>query len=71
MGKRCKKLEKDGAQWRQKWEGANRALIEMAEEVGFHGYWPALLLQNFKNVQKSTNYAQKKSLKFLEYSHVT
>ena len=33
MSKRCKKLEKDGAQWRTKWEGANRALIEMAEEV--------------------------------------
>ncbi|XP_052237889.1 gamma-taxilin-like isoform X2 [Dreissena polymorpha] len=32
MGKRCKKLEKDGAQWKTKWEGANRALLEMAEE---------------------------------------
>ncbi|XP_052811894.1 alpha-taxilin-like isoform X3 [Mya arenaria] len=32
MGKRCKKLEKDGAQWKTKWEGGNRALLEMAEE---------------------------------------
>ncbi|KAL4233589.1 hypothetical protein ACF0H5_008270 [Mactra antiquata] len=32
MTKRCKKLEKDGAQWRGKWENANRALLEMAEE---------------------------------------
>lgn len=33
MTKRCKKLEKDGVQWKSKWENANRALLEMAEEV--------------------------------------
>ena len=33
MTKRTKKLEKDGAQWKVKWENANRALIEMADEV--------------------------------------
>jgi len=33
MGKRCKKLEKDGAQWKTKWEGANKALLDMAEDV--------------------------------------
>ena len=33
MTKRCKKMEKDGAQWKGKWENANRALLEMAEEV--------------------------------------
>ncbi|XP_060575992.1 alpha-taxilin-like isoform X8 [Ruditapes philippinarum] len=32
MTKRCKKMEKDGAQWKGKWENANRALLEMAEE---------------------------------------
>jgi hypothetical protein len=26
-------MEKDGAQWKGKWENANRALLEMAEEV--------------------------------------
>ena len=33
MGKRIKKLEKEGAQWRAKWENSNRALLDMAEEV--------------------------------------
>ena len=33
MGKRIKKLEKEGAQWRAKWENSNKALLDMAEEV--------------------------------------
>lgn len=33
MGKRIKKLEKEGAQWKAKWESSNKALIDMAEEV--------------------------------------
>ena len=33
MTKRTKKLEKDGAAWKVKWENANRALLEMADEV--------------------------------------
>ncbi|XP_071112855.1 alpha-taxilin-like isoform X2 [Haliotis cracherodii] len=32
MGKRIRKLEKEGAQWKAKWESSNRALIGMAEE---------------------------------------
>ncbi|KAL8571656.1 hypothetical protein ACOMHN_046340 [Nucella lapillus] len=32
MGKRIKKLEKEGAQWRAKWEASNKALLDMAEE---------------------------------------
>lgn len=32
MTKRIKKLEKDGAAWKSKWEHANKALLEMAEE---------------------------------------
>ncbi|XP_070189864.1 alpha-taxilin-like isoform X2 [Littorina saxatilis] len=32
MGKRIKKLEKEGAQWRAKWEASSKALLEMAEE---------------------------------------
>jgi hypothetical protein len=35
MTKRIKKLEKDGASWKNKWENANKALIDMAEEVRF------------------------------------
>ena len=37
MGKRIKKLEKEGAQWRAKWENSNRALLDMAEEVSTTG----------------------------------
>lgn len=33
MTKRIKKLEKDGAAWKNKWENANKALLEMVEEV--------------------------------------
>ncbi|KAL3881569.1 hypothetical protein ACJMK2_027992 [Sinanodonta woodiana] len=32
MTKRIKKLEKESIQWKNKWENANRALLEMAEE---------------------------------------
>ncbi|KAL5010601.1 hypothetical protein ScPMuIL_012906 [Solemya velum] len=32
MTKRIKKLEKEGASWKSKWEGSNRALLEMVEE---------------------------------------
>ncbi|KAL8577313.1 hypothetical protein ACOMHN_048367 [Nucella lapillus] len=32
MGKRIKKLEKEGAQWRAKWEASNKALLNMAVE---------------------------------------
>lgn len=35
MTKRIKKLEKDGASWKNKWENANKALLDMAEEVRF------------------------------------
>ncbi|XP_059171447.1 alpha-taxilin-like [Physella acuta] len=31
MTKRIKKLEKDGVQWKTKWEGSNKALIEQIE----------------------------------------
>ncbi|XP_063402546.1 alpha-taxilin-like isoform X3 [Mytilus trossulus] len=32
MTKRIKKLEKDGAAWKNKWENANKALLDMVEE---------------------------------------
>lgn len=34
MTKRIKKLEKDGLQWKNKWEGTNKALIEQIEARG-------------------------------------
>lgn len=32
MSKRCKKVEKEGASWKSKWDNANKALLAMAEE---------------------------------------
>ncbi|ESO88924.1 hypothetical protein LOTGIDRAFT_106798 [Lottia gigantea] len=32
MSKRIKKLEKEGAQWKAKWHGCNKALLDMVEE---------------------------------------
>lgn len=34
MTKKIKKLEKETTMWRTRWENSNRALLEMAEEVG-------------------------------------
>ena len=36
MAKRIQKLEKEGAYWKSKWEGNNRSLCEMTEEVICH-----------------------------------
>jgi len=33
MTKKIKKLEKETATWRQKWESSNKALLTLAEEV--------------------------------------
>jgi len=33
MSKKIKKLEKETAMYRQRWEGSNKALLAMAEEV--------------------------------------
>lgn len=38
MTKRIKKLEKDGAAWKNKWENANKALLDMVEEVSIFTY---------------------------------
>lgn len=35
MTKKIKKLEKETAMYRSRWESSNKALLEMAEEVGF------------------------------------
>ncbi|KAK6170433.1 hypothetical protein SNE40_018831 [Patella caerulea] len=32
MGKRIKKLEKEGASWKAKWQGCNKALLDMVDE---------------------------------------
>lgn len=36
MSKKVKKLEKEGAAWKSKWEKSNKALIEMAEDVSIY-----------------------------------
>lgn len=36
MTKKIKKLEKETAMYRSRWESSNKALLEMAEEVSCH-----------------------------------
>lgn len=36
MTKKIKKLEKETAMYRSRWESSNKALLEMAEEVRWH-----------------------------------
>lgn len=36
MTKKIKKLEKETAMYRSRWESSNKALLEMGEEVCFH-----------------------------------
>lgn len=38
MTKKIKKLEKETAMYRSRWESSNKALLEMAEEVSVHCY---------------------------------
>lgn len=38
MTKKIKKLEKETAMYRSRWESSNKALLEMAEEVMFICY---------------------------------
>ncbi|XP_033740019.1 alpha-taxilin-like isoform X2 [Pecten maximus] len=51
MTKRIKKLEKDGAQWKQKWENSNKALIEMAEEKTLYDREKPLLMGKIKKLE--------------------
>ncbi|XP_022292525.2 uncharacterized protein LOC111103499 isoform X2 [Crassostrea virginica] len=51
MTKRIKKLEKDGAAWKNKWENANKALLEMAEEKTLYDKEKPLLLNKIKKLE--------------------
>lgn len=45
MTKKIKKLEKETAMYRSRWESSNKALLEMAEEVMFYlGLFTKLLV---------------------------
>lgn len=47
MTKKIKKLEKETAMYRSRWESSNKALVEMAEEV-----WNTFLLRDGKKKKK-------------------
>ncbi|XP_061176596.1 alpha-taxilin-like isoform X1 [Saccostrea echinata] len=51
MTKRIKKLEKDGAAWKNKWENANKALLEMAEEKQLYDKEKPLLLNKIQKLE--------------------
>ncbi|XP_048769330.2 alpha-taxilin-like isoform X2 [Ostrea edulis] len=51
MTKRIKKLEKDGAAWKNKWENANKALLEMAEEKTLYDREKPLLLSKIQKLE--------------------
>jgi len=39
MSKKIKKLEKDTAMYRERWENSNKTLLTMAEEVRHTSLW--------------------------------
>ena len=51
MTKRIKKLEKDGASWKNKWENANKALIDMAEEKQAYDKEKPMLLAKINKLE--------------------
>lgn len=51
MTKRIKKLEKDGASWKNKWENANKALIDMVEEKQAYDKEKPMLLAKINKLE--------------------
>lgn len=53
MTKKIKKLEKETAMYRSRWESSNKALLEMAEEVRFCFYCQSHSVASYLNLLKS------------------
>ncbi|XP_052089960.1 alpha-taxilin-like isoform X3 [Mytilus californianus] len=51
MTKRIKKLEKDGAAWKNKWENANKALLDMVEEKQAYDKEKPMLLAKINKLE--------------------
>lgn len=53
MTKKIKKLEKETAMYRSRWESSNKALLEMAEEVSFCFYCQGQTSLSFYRINAS------------------
>ncbi|KAK3098845.1 hypothetical protein FSP39_023637 [Pinctada imbricata] len=72
MTKRIKKLERDGAAWKNKWENANKALLEMAEEKTLYDKEKPVLMNKIQKLESLCRAMQAERLgrKAMEASNI-